>query len=102
MFDGNQKQNEDAQPFASQGKVEPKKVKVNQLLLDGVTVTIEAFIGETQLTIGALNALEVGGIVELSVGLDDAIDLRLNGVSVGRGELVAVGDKFAVKITELA
>jgi flagellar motor switch protein FliN/FliY len=82
--------------------VEPKKVKVNQMLLDGVTVTIEAFIGETQLTIGALNAKEVGGIVELSVGLDDAIDLRLNGVSVGRGELVAVGDKFAVKITELA
>lgn len=79
-----------------------KKVNINQAVLDGVNVTLEAYLGNAELTVGELNELTSGAVVELSSLLSDAVELRLNGVCVGRGELVAVGDKFAVKITALA
>jgi len=99
MFDGN-KTNE-----ASMGKPEapaPNGLKINSSIIDGVSVKLEAYLGEADLKVADLSDMNAGSIIELDRALDGPIELRLNGKCVGKGELVAVGDKFAVRITQLA
>jgi flagellar motor switch protein FliN/FliY len=75
---------------------------LNPKLIDSVDVTLEAFLGESRMTVAELLALRPGSIVELDASLGQAVELRLNGVAVARGELVAAGDKFAVRLTEIS
>ncbi|MET0183801.1 MAG: FliM/FliN family flagellar motor switch protein [Caulobacterales bacterium] len=71
-------------------------------LIDNVDVTVETYIGETPLSIADLNALRPGSVVPLEASLSDLVELRVNGVTIAHGELVAVGDKFGVRITAIA
>ena len=43
-----------------------------------------------------------GGIVALEAGLNEMVELRVNGVTIAHGELVAVGDRFGVRIVKVA
>ena len=65
-------------------------------------VSLEAFVGEAKLTVAELNAMKPGSSLTLDAALNRAVDLKLNGVTVARGELVAVGDNFGVRLTEIA
>ncbi|WP_371395850.1 FliM/FliN family flagellar motor switch protein [Fretibacter rubidus] len=71
-------------------------------ILSNIELTVEAFLGQAKLTVSELNALKVDSLVELDTALNAAIDLRLNGTSIAKGELVAVGDNFGVRITSIA
>ena len=76
--------------------------RINPKLIETVSVTLEAFLGEARMTVAELTALKDDSIVPLNCALSEAVELRLNGVPVARGELVAVGDSFAVRLTEIA
>ena len=71
-------------------------------LIDEVEVELEAFVGDTRMTVAELGALKPEAVVVLDAPLNQAVELRLKGATVARGELVAVGDKFAVRLTEIA
>ena len=71
-------------------------------LIGGVTVTLEARLGEAVMTISELTALRAGSVVTLETGLADQAELFLDGTLVARGEIVAVGDMFGIRIAELA
>jgi flagellar motor switch protein FliN/FliY len=71
-------------------------------ILRGVRVSLEVRLGEAKMTVDEMMALKQGAVVTLDAGLSDYVELFLNGTLVARGEIVAVGDKFAVKIAELA
>ncbi|MGE0828001.1 MAG: FliM/FliN family flagellar motor switch protein [Hyphomonadaceae bacterium] len=71
-------------------------------LIDQVDVTVEAYIGEALLTLGGLNALKSGDIVNLNASLNALVELRVNGVAIAEGELVSVGDKFGVRIVSIS
>ena len=75
---------------------------INPDLIASVPVTLEAFVGEAKMTVAELRALEKGSTVPLGAPLSQSVELRLNGVAVARGELVAAGDKFAVRLTEIS
>lgn len=72
------------------------------VLVNNVDVVLETYLGATSMTIGQLNALEPGAVVTLDCPLNTEVELRVNGAVVANGELVAVGDKFGVRITALA
>ena len=76
--------------------------RINKGIIDNVGVTLEAFVGEARLTVAELTALKAGAVVPLEASLAEAVELRLNGVPVARGELVAVGDRFGVRIAEVS
>jgi flagellar motor switch protein FliN/FliY len=76
--------------------------KINPKLIETVSVTLEAYLGEARMTVADLTALKDNSVVPLDAALNQAVELRLNGVAVARGELVAVGDSFAVRLTEIA
>jgi flagellar motor switch protein FliN/FliY len=71
-------------------------------LADAVSLTLEVFVGETKMSLARFNALKTGGVIELDAGLNALVEVRLNGVRVAEGELVAVGDHFGVRITGLS
>lgn len=70
-------------------------------LIDSVEVTLEAFLGKSRIKISELRALKPDATIGLDASLGASVELRLNGLCVARGELVAVGDKFGVRLTEV-
>ena len=71
-------------------------------LIESVPVELEAFLGSARMTVAELTALKPGAAISVETPLNGAVELRLNGVAVARGELVAVGEKFGVRLTEIA
>lgn len=67
----------------------------------GVEVRLEAVIGAATMTVAELMKLEKGSSIMLDSSLERDVELRLNGVAVARGELVAVGDHYGVRIVEI-
>lgn len=76
--------------------------KSRSALIDAVGVTVETYLGAAPMTVAELNALQKDGVVTLDAALNAPVELRVNGVAIARGELVAVGDKFGVRITALS
>lgn len=70
-------------------------------LVEEVRVQLVVTLGSAEITLGRLFGLTAGDIITLDRDVDAPIDVRLNGKLVARGTLVAIGDKFGVRITEL-
>ncbi|KSB91872.1 hypothetical protein AS593_07555 [Caulobacter vibrioides] len=71
-------------------------------MFNDVPVTLQAQLGQATLSIQDMLALRAGSVVKLDLKLNDRIELHLNSSLVARGEIVAVGDNFGVRITEIA
>lgn len=80
----------------------PAVVPVDRDLLGQVKVRVTARLGEGETTVGKLTSLVEGDVLVLESSLADAVDLYVEGALVARGEIVAVGDNYAVRITEIA
>ena len=75
--------------------------RVSSKLIENLGVELEAFLGAAPMTVAELTALSPGAVVALDAQLNTPVELRLNGAAVARGELVAVGEKFGVRLTEI-
>lgn len=71
-------------------------------LVEQVKVHLAVTLGEAEVTMGRLFALCAGDVVTLDRQADAPVDIRLHGKLIARGTLMAVGDKFGVRITEIA
>jgi flagellar motor switch protein FliN/FliY len=70
-------------------------------LLMSVPLHVTAELGECRLTIEEVLRLGTGSIVDLNRAAGGPIDLLVNDKVVARGDIVAVGENFGVRITEL-
>jgi flagellar motor switch protein FliN len=70
-------------------------------LVEQVKVQLVVTVGEAEMTMGQLFALTAGEVVTLDRQVDAPMDVRLNNKLIARGTLVAVGDKFGIRITEI-
>jgi flagellar motor switch protein FliN/FliY len=70
-------------------------------LIEHVKVRVTVSLGETEIPIARLFALASGDVVALDREADAPVDVRVNDRLVARGVLVAVGDQFGVRITEI-
>jgi len=86
----------------TKGPASPEISRISIDLFAGVRVALEARLGEAPMTVEDIMALKTGAIVTLETGLADHVDLYLNDMLVARGEIVAVGGKYGVRIVELA
>jgi flagellar motor switch protein FliN len=69
--------------------------------LADVNVTLNAVLGQGNITVRQLLALRTGDVVDLNTALNGQVQLTLNGKLVAYGELVAVEDRFGVRISEI-
>jgi flagellar motor switch protein FliN/FliY len=76
-------------------------VAANFRLLQDVDVKLTVEIGSTRLTLRELLALGEASVIELDRDANELLDVFVNGTLIGRGEVVTVGDKFGVRMTEL-
>ena len=95
-------EDETAPRVETQTVPDPMFVPIDEKLFGDVRVELEARLGKTELSVDALMALKAGSVVTLETGLADMVDLYVNNACVARGEIVAVGDQFGVRITHLA
>jgi flagellar motor switch protein FliN len=64
-------------------------------------VRVTVSLGETEIPIAKLFSLASGDVVALDRDADAPVDIRVNDRLIARGVLVAVGDQFGVRITEI-
>ncbi|MDG2533751.1 flagellar motor switch protein FliN [Sphingomonas sp. HITSZ_GF] len=76
-------------------------VAANFRLLQDVDVKLTVEIGSTRLTLRELLALGEESVIELDRDANELLDVFVNGTLIGRGEVVTVGEKFGVRMTEL-
>ena len=73
----------------------------NFRLLQDVDVKLTVEIGSAELTLRELLALGESSVIELDRQANELLDVFVNGTLIGRGEVVTVGDRFGVRMTEL-
>lgn len=83
------------------GEDGPTSGRIDQGLIAGVEVVLEARLGSARMTVAELMKLKVDDCVPLEAALNQDVELRLNGSTIARGELVTVGDHFGVRIVEI-
>jgi flagellar motor switch protein FliN len=70
-------------------------------LLMNVSLGVSAELGRCTLRLGELLKLGGGAVVELDRRAGAPIDLLANGRVIARGEIVAVDERFGIRITEI-
>jgi flagellar motor switch protein FliN len=69
--------------------------------LGAVEVRLTVEVGAARMTLSALAALGPGATFELDRRTDERIDILVNDQLLAKGEVVALGDRFGVRILEL-
>ncbi len=70
--------------------------------LHDIPMKIEGSLGEATILVRDLINLQAGSVIELERNISDTIDVKVNGVPVAKGEMVIVGDKIGIRITEIS
>jgi len=71
-----------------------------QLVID-IPVRMTAELGQTHVTIRELLSFAPGSVVELQRLAGEPADLMVNGVLIGKGDVVVVNENYGLRITEL-
>lgn len=69
--------------------------------LHHIKAKVQVCVGEASLSVGELLAAKENQVLCLDRTIDQPVDLTIEGKVVARGQLVAVDDHFAVRITDL-
>jgi flagellar motor switch protein FliN len=79
----------------------PARSRTMSLLLD-VDLPVSISFGKTQLAMRDVIKLTTGSIVELNRGVNEPVEVLVNGSLVARGEVVVVEGNYGVRILEIA
>jgi len=70
--------------------------------LGSVKVKVSVRVGGAETSVADLLAMKPGAVLELDRMVDQPLDVVVDGHVVARGVLVAVGEHFGVRISEVA
>ncbi|GGA15809.1 FliM/FliN family flagellar motor switch protein [Dyella caseinilytica] len=76
-------------------------IRRNLAMLGHVNVRLNVVLGAAELNVEKLFGLTKGDTVALDTDLDAPVTLQLDGKPIARGQLIAAGDCFGLKITEI-
>lgn len=71
-------------------------------LLRNVDVCLSVELGRSNMKLKDILALGPDSVVQLDRLTDELLDVYVNGNAIAKGEIVAQGGRFALKIVELA
>ena len=70
-------------------------------VLGAIKVRLSVEVGAVELTLRQVMALEIGAVHPLDRRVDDPVEVHVNGRLVARGEIVAIGDRFGVRLVDI-
>jgi flagellar motor switch protein FliN/FliY len=76
---------------------EPENIGV--LMQIPLHLTVE--LGSCTMSVAEILKLGTGSIVELDCAADHPVNLLVNNRPIARGEIIAVGENFGLRVTEL-
>jgi flagellar motor switch protein FliN/FliY len=79
----------------------PREEKSSLDALRAVPLEVTALLGTCRLSVAQLMELGQGSVVELDRPAGAPVDVLVGGTAIARGEIVAVGDCFGVRVTEI-
>jgi flagellar motor switch protein FliN len=71
-------------------------------LLQNVDVCLSVELGRTEMKLRDVLALGEESVVMLDRLTDELLDVLVNGTAIAKGEIVAQGNRFGLRIVELA
>ena len=74
---------------------------LSSISFSNIPVKISAELGRSQLSLKDVYDLSEGSIVELERLVGEPLDLVINGQAIAQGEVVAVDNKYGLRITNL-
>ena len=75
---------------------------VNNLrVLENIDVRLTVEVGNTEIKIRDLLRLNEGSVVELDRLAGEPLDILANGTMIAKGEVVMVGERFGIRLTEV-
>ena len=69
--------------------------------LHEVPLQVSAVLGTTNMTIEELLKCTQGTVIELEKQVGEPIDIHVNGKVIAKGEIVLVGEKIGITLTEI-
>ena len=69
--------------------------------LNEVPLHLSAVLGKTKMTVEELLKCTQGTVIELEKQVNDPIEIYVNGKVIAKGEIVLVGDKIGITLTEI-
>ena len=79
----------------------PLQPSVALAALAKVQASLSVHAGEIHTTVGELLALKEGTVLALDRSLNAPFDLTLHGTVIARGELVAMGEQWGLRLTQV-
>jgi len=76
--------------------------KIDQEVLQNISVTMSIEVGRAQIKIRDLMRLTQGSVVELDRIAGEPLDLLVNNTVVAQGEIVLDNDRYGVRLTRVA
>ncbi len=67
----------------------------------GIAVRLSVEVGAVRLPLRDVLGLQPGAVHALDRRVDQAVDVLINDRLIARGEIVTIGDRFGVKLTEI-
>lgn len=88
-------------PSENQAESTEETSRRNLEMLYDIPVSAQAELGRTEITVRELLDMTPGSVIELQRTAGESIDLLVNGVLIGKGDVVVVNDSFGLRITEI-
>nr|WP_310523435.1 FliM/FliN family flagellar motor switch protein [Polymorphobacter sp.] len=67
----------------------------------GISVRLSVEVGAVKMSLREVLRLQVGAVHALDRRVDQPVDVLINERLIARGEIVSIGDRFGVKLTEI-
>ncbi|MEC7664091.1 MAG: flagellar motor switch protein FliN, partial [Pseudomonadota bacterium] len=72
-----------------------------QDLIRSIPVTLTVELGSAKLKLKDLLRLAQGSVLELDTAAGEMLDLKVNGTTIAKGEVVTVGDQLGLTVVEI-
>ncbi|MEI2300898.1 FliM/FliN family flagellar motor switch protein [Ensifer sp. MJa1] len=98
----NKKLQEDLVEFDDSPALEDRAM-MSERAVQGIPLAIEAVIGRTRLTVSQISKLHQNDTIHLDRNFGEPVDLKVNGMVIGRGEIVfdESSNAVGIKIIEI-
>ena len=99
----NNGQDAEQQPEQSMEEAVDQSVEsnINQDVIRAIPITLSVEVGSTTLKLRDLMRISQGSVLELDRGVGEPMTVKINDTVIAKGEIVAVGDKLGISVTDI-